>query len=189
MARRTAHPLHVPAVLTPDELMAGAQPSGPVTLFDDDHYYMGPVLAMRMARSGARVTYVTTEGRAGAWSHYTGEQDATQRQMLALGIDIVVDTCVAGFDGASVSLECIYTAAVRVHPAETLVLVTSREPEDALYRELVGEAEEASARIQRIGDCLQPALIAHAVYSGHKAGRELDALPDRPAPLRDRVVI
>ena len=181
--------LHAPAVLTPDDLMAGARPGGLVTLFDDDHYYMGPVLAIQLARAGAHVTYVTTEGRAGAWSHYTGEQDATQRQMLALGIQIVVDTCVAGFDGARVSLECIYTAAVRAHPAETLVLVTSREPEDTLYRALVADTEEPAPRIQRIGDCLQPALIAHAVYSGHKAGREIDAPAGLPATRRDRVTL
>ena len=181
--------LHAPAVLTPDDLMAGARPGGAVTLFDDDHYYMGPVLAVLLARSGARVTYVTTEGRAGAWSHYTGEQDATQRLMLELGIDIVVNTSVAAFDGSSVSLECIYTGAAREHGATALVLVTSREPDDALYRALVPEGGAERCRIQRIGDCLQPALIAHAVYSGHKAARELDEGADLALPQRDRVVI
>lgn len=181
--------LHAPAVLTPDDLMAGARPGGAVTLFDDDHYYMGPVLAVLLARSGARVTYVTTEGRAGAWSHYTGEQDATQRLMLELGIDIVVNTSAAAFDGSSVSLECIYTGAAREHGATALVLVTSREPDDALYRELVPEGGAERCRIQRIGDCLQPALIAHAVYSGHKAARELDEGADLALPQRDRVVI
>ncbi len=182
--------LHDPAVLTPDDLMAGARPRGEVTVFDDDHYYMGPVLALLLARSGARVTYVTTEGRAGAWSHYTGEQDATQRHMLAAGIEIVVDTCVAAFDGASVTRECIYTGRARQHAANALVLVTSREPDDALYRELVPDADGGpTGEIRRIGDCAQPALIAHAVYSGHKAARELDAGSDVATPQRDRVVI
>jgi len=30
---------------TPDDIMAGALPEGPVVIFDDDHYYMGGVLA------------------------------------------------------------------------------------------------------------------------------------------------
>lgn len=181
--------LHAPAVLTPDDVMAGARPGGAVMVFDDDHYYMGPVLAVLLARSGARVTYVTTEGRAGAWSHYTGEQDATQRQMLELGIEIVVNTCVAALEGTTVSLQCIYTGTAREHTANALVLVTSREPDDALYRELVPDIGERTGNIHRIGDCLQPALIAHAVYSGHKAARELDEGPDVPQPQRDRVVI
>ncbi len=181
--------LHAPAVLTPDDLMAGARPTGAVTVFDDDHYYMGPVLAALLARCGARVTYVTTEGRAGAWSHYTGEQEATQRQLLELGVEIIVDTCLAAFEETCISLECIYTATVRKHTANALVLVTSREPDDTLYRELVPDGEEHAGNVQRIGDCLQPALIAHAVYSGHRAARELDESPDHPPPKRDRVVI
>jgi hypothetical protein len=44
-------------------------------------------------------------------------------------------------------------------------------------------------RMQRIGDCCQPALIAHAVFSGHQAARELDALPEGLAAKRDRSVI
>ena len=186
--------LHTPAVLTPDDIMDGVRPGGAVTIFDDDHYYMGPVLATLLARTGARVTYVTTEGRAGAWSHYTGEQDSIQRQMLTLGIEIITDRSVCAFDGESASLECIYTSEVRAHATDTLVLVTSREPQDALYRELVAEEsleqrQGAPATIQRIGDCLQPALIAHAVYSGHKAARELDGDSPCAEPKRDRVVV
>jgi dimethylamine/trimethylamine dehydrogenase len=109
--------------------------------------------------------------------------------MLELGIEVVVNTCVAAFDGASVALECIYSAATRAQPANALVLVTSREPDDALYRELVSDIDERNCTIHRIGDCLQPALIAHAVYSGHKVARELDANPDVHAPQRDRTVI
>ena len=70
------------------------------------------------------------------------------------------------------------------------MLVTSREPCDELYRELAGEEDaEPALKIQRIGDCLQPALIAHAVFSGHKAARELDEATE-PAPAgRDRSVV
>ncbi len=181
--------LEAAAVLTPDDVMAGARPRGAVTVFDDDHYYMGPVLAVLLARAGARVSYVTTEGRAGAWSHYTGEQDAAQRQMLELGIEITVNTCVTAFEGSSVSLECIYGGTLRQQGADALVLVTSRQPDDTLYRELVPDTDEESRNIQRIGDCLQPGLIAHAVYCGHKAARELGGAADSPTPRRDRVVI
>ncbi len=74
-------------------------------------------------------------------------------------------------------------------PATALVLVTSREPDDALYYELVGsEGGESDARILRIGDCLQPSIIAAAVYSGHKAARELGSIAP-PETLRDRVPI
>jgi len=176
-------------VLTPDDLMRGVRPSGDVVLFDDDHYYMGPVLALLLSRSGARVSYVTTEGKAGDWSHYTGEQQATQRQLIEAGVSIVTSTAVDGFDGERVSTSCVYTGRAGALPAGSLVLVTARDPEDALYRELVGsEAERADGRIECIGDCLQPSIIANAVYSGHRAARALGAVQALRA-ARDRVVI
>lgn len=178
------------SVLTPDDLMGGARPQGDVMVFDDDHYYMGPVLAGMLARGGATVTYVTTEGKAGNWSQYTGEQERTQQQMLELGIEIVVNTAVEGFDGERASLACVYSGRAHRRAASALVLVTSREPCDALYRDLVGaEGESPALEIQRIGDCRQPALIAHAVYAGHRAARELGESAERLNAARDRCVI
>jgi len=177
-------------VLTPDDIMRGARPEGEVTIFDDDHYYMAPVIAVQLARAGAKVSYVTTTGSVSEWSHYTGEQERTQQQLLELGVQIRVSAAVVGFDGESVGLACVYTGREWRQRASTLVLVTSREPCDELYRELVGEEGAVPAlKIQRIGDCLQPALIAHAVFSGHKAARELDEAGE-PAPAgRDRSVV
>jgi dimethylamine/trimethylamine dehydrogenase len=176
------------AVYTPDDLMRGTLPTGAVTVYDDDHYYMGPVLALLLAREGRSVTYVTAEGRVAAWSHYTGEQEATHAQLLANGVRVRVNTVVAAYDGARLDLSCAYSAAASHIACEALVLVTSREPDEALYRELVGEDPgDGELRIQAIGDCAQPALIAHAVYAGHKAARELDCQTS-PAP-RDRLVV
>lgn len=175
------------AVLTPDDIMGGATPRGRVLLFDDDHYYLGPVIAQRLADSGAEVTYVTPAGTAGEWGHYTGEQDATQRQLLEKGVTIVTLHAVEGFDGREVELSCVYSGRRQRHSISTLVLVTSREPRDELYRELAGEEGPATGLDLRcIGDCRQPALIAHAVYSGHQAARELGE--HGIAPERDRVV-
>src|SRR5271165_6930200 len=131
--------LGVSKVLTPDDLMRGARPTGGVTLFDDDHYYMGPVLAVLLARAGARVTYVTSEGKAGQWSEYTGEQERTQRLLLELGVTILVNRTVGAFDGEAATLLCNYSGDIERHAAASLILVTSREPCEELYRELVGE--------------------------------------------------
>jgi dimethylamine/trimethylamine dehydrogenase len=187
-------------VYTPDDLMDGRLPDGDVLVFDDDHYYMGPVLAQQLAAAGARVRYVTTEGRAGAWSLYTQEQERAQRALLELGVEIEVNSYLDGFDGATATLACIFSGRARRCAATAVVLVTSREPDEVLYRELVGEGVDESPdegrdarghgsgpRIRRIGDCQAPALIVHAVYSGHRAARELG----RPAllPRRERVLV
>jgi dimethylamine/trimethylamine dehydrogenase len=176
------------AVFTPDDLMRGARPKGPVVVYDDDHYYMGAVLARTLALEGISVTYVTPEGSVAAWSHYTGEQEATQAQLMNAGVGVITQSVVSGYDGETLELACVYTGAIRRLATASLVLVTSREPDDALYRELVGEDPgDAPSKIQAIGDCVQPALIAHAVYAGHRAARELDGSAVQPG--RDRLVV
>lgn len=61
----------------------------------------------------------------------------------------------------------------------SLLLVTSREPEQGLYQAL-NEATEQRVEagiesIALVGDCLAPGTIAVAVYSGHRLAREFDA--------------
>jgi dimethylamine/trimethylamine dehydrogenase len=59
-----------------------------------------------------------------------------------------------------------------------------------LYRELADpDGESPDVGIQRIGDCRQPALIAHAVYAGHRAARELGEPVERLTARRDRSLI
>ena len=189
-------PLDADRVYTPDDVLAGRMPAGDVVIFDDDHYYLGPVLATKLASEGVRVRYVTTEGRAGAWSQYTQEQDRTQRALIEQGVEIEVNLTLVAFQGSTATLACIFTGRTRDVPASAVVLVTSRISNDSLYRDLVGDradvpdgagTQSGPASIRRIGDCLQPALIASAIYSGHRAARELGA--DAPSQRRDRVCI
>jgi dimethylamine/trimethylamine dehydrogenase len=58
-------------VFTPDDLMAGRLPKGDVVLYDDDHYYMGGVLAELLVRNGNKVTFVTPSIRVSDWSYNT----------------------------------------------------------------------------------------------------------------------
>ena len=60
-----------------------------------------------------------------------------------------------------------------------MVMVTSREPVDALYHTLADRVA-----IERIGDCLAPGTIATSVYSGHRYAREMDAEVPVEVPFR-----
>jgi len=175
-------------VVTPDALMDAHALQGEITIFDDDHYYMGPVLAQMLAESGCRVTYVTPEGRPGTWMDHTVEQSQTHRALLSLGVSIVGYHCVTGFDGEAVTVACNVSGAERRIAADWLVPVTSREPDDALYRALDARRDELHAAgtqtLRRLGDCEAPGLIAHAVHAGHRAGREL-GMDTVAAPRRE----
>jgi dimethylamine/trimethylamine dehydrogenase len=73
-------------------------------------------------------------------------------------------------------------------PAKALVLVTSRLPNEQLYLDLSSAPDklrEAGIKsVARIGDCLAPGFIAHAVYHGHRYARELDAPPMGEVPFK-----
>ena len=166
-----------PNVLTPDDIMAGARPEGPVLVYDDDHYYMGGVVAELLADNGNAVTLATPESKASAWTDYTLEQHRIQARLMEHGVDIVSGHRLSAIDEDGATLACVYTGRRRELSVYTVVMVTSRLPEDALFRELAGDPERLAAAgvtsLRRIGDCHGPATIAAAVYEGHRFAREL----------------
>jgi len=156
-----------------------------VVVYDDDHYYTGGVIAEKLRGDGLEVTLVTPvtpANEVAIWTVYTWEQDRILKRILTLGIHIKTRTSLSEIQSGGVIAECIYTGRKEEIPASTIVLVTSREPRDDLYRSLRDEID-----IERIGDCLAPGTVATAVYSGHRYARELDAdVPVGVPFLRER---
>ncbi len=166
-------------VLTPDDIMNGAPVEGPVAIFDDDHYYMGGVLAELLRGQGHEVTLITPAAEVSAWTHNTLEQKRIQTRLLQAGVRIVASHDMAAIHGDHVALKCVYTGTATQCPAAAVVMVTMRLPDDALFREL-----PPSLPVVRIGDALAPATIAHAVYAGHRFARELDEAVTDGVPFR-----
>jgi dimethylamine/trimethylamine dehydrogenase len=158
-----------PRTLSPEQVMAGAPPRGPLVVFDDDHYYVAAALAEHAARLGEAVTYVTSAGRVADWSDYTAEQARTHARLLELGVTVIVNTLVAGLRPGTAILRCVYSGAEREIAAESFLPVTSREGDDGLYHALKGRG---LSTLSLIGDARAPGLIVHAVHAGHKHARE-----------------
>ena len=171
-------------VFTPEDIFMGAEIPGPVIVFDDDSFYLGGVIAEELRRRGLEVTLVTTTAQVSAWSADTLEQHRIQTQVLELGIETVTDHNLARIGGAEAELACNYSDRRRSVPAASVVMVTSRRPNNELYLALTQHqdklAEVGIASVQAIGDCDAPSTIAAAVYDGHRAARELDAPPGDP---------
>jgi len=165
-------------VYTPDDLMDGKVPGGNVVLFDDDHYYMGGVLAELMARQGAKVTLVTPSAYVSDWTRNTLEQGAIHRRLAELGVEIVLNRVVTRVMAGDVATACAYTGAERDFEADAVVLVTSRQQNDGLWTELKERraewADNSIRSIKVIGDAEAPGPIAWATYAGHRFARELD---------------
>ena len=180
-------------VLTPDDIMAGRAATGHVLIYDDDQYFMGGVLAEKLRRDGHAVTLVTPGLDVSSWTVLTDEQFKVQAKLMKLGVKLVLAHRLQAWRGDTAEVACIYTGAVQQIAADTLVTVTARMPNDALYREL--QADEAGRQaadivtLRAIGDCEVPGAIFHATYAGHKAAREFGEVidPDRFPFKRERV--
>jgi dimethylamine/trimethylamine dehydrogenase len=169
-------------VLTPDDVMDGRYPAGPTVVFDDDHYYIGGVVAEKLRREGLEVILVTPAERVSAWTVNTLEQHAIQRHLLELGVRIMTNTHLAAFSGDEATLECVYTGRRSGLAAASIVSVTSRESNDELAAALAASPQALGAAgiasVVSIGDCLAPSTIAAAVYAGHRYAREFDQPDD-----------
>ena len=170
-------------VLTPDDVLAGAEIRGRVLIYDDDHYFMGSTLAERFREQGHEVCLLTPESKVSIWTENTLEQEKIQARLLDLGVEIMVSHELQEVSAGKASIGNVYSSSQR-HGIEfdTLVLVTSREPEDGLYQALQAYADQFQT-LRAIGDCNAPGTVAAAVYDGHSAARYLQSAEDIYAPL------
>ena len=178
-------------VIAPDRVIDGEAVEGPVLVYDDDHFYMGAVLAEKLRRDGNEVCLVTPAADVSNWTHNTMEQARTQTLLLELGVEIVAQHSLSAIASGEVELACVFTGRTKRRPCAAVIPVTARMAEDALYRALMADAPALQAAgiksVTRVGDCLAPGTIAAAVHSGHHYARTLDAPEDEDRPF-DREV-
>jgi dimethylamine/trimethylamine dehydrogenase len=162
-------------VLTPDDLMDGARPKGKrVVIYDDDHYYLGGVLAELLRKEGYEVTLITPAALVSIYTRASLEQAAIQKRLLQLGVTIRINEVLSSAESGGITTSCIFTGQRRAVDCDVLVLVTARLSEDSLFREL----KARSANVTAIGDCWAPATVAHAVHAGRRYAEEFD-MPTR----------
>ena len=176
-------------ILTPDDLMDGARPGGRVLIYDDDHYYMGGLIAELLVAEGAMVTLVTPASEVSNWARNTLEQHKIQARLLTLAVAIETNRALARIEAGKVETACIFTGHRRKQAADAVVLVTARLPREALYRDLLARRTDwAGAGLssdRAIGDAWAPSTIAAAVHAGRRYAEEFeeprspDAMPFR----------
>ena len=165
-------------IYTPDDLMDGTVPSGNVVIYDDDHYYMGGVLAELLAKAGVKVTLITPSAYVSDWTNNTLEQIAIHPRLVELGVEIVLNRGIAEIKADHVVSNCTYTDRLQNFEADAVVLVTSRLGRDEVFNDLMARQDDwADAGIKSVklfGDAEAPGPIAWATYAGHRYARELD---------------
>ncbi len=175
----TPMPIHPDmTVLTPDDLMAGRMPSGAVTIYDDDHYYMGGVLAELLVQNGCTVTLITPCAYVSDWTNNTLEQAEIHKRLALMGVDIQLNRGVTAIGKDHITTNCTYTDLTRDQHTDAVVIVASRLENNAVYTDLKNRqdqwADAGIKSVKLIGDANAPGPIAWATYAGHRFARELD---------------
>ena len=165
-------------IYTPDDLMDGHVPEGNIVIYDDDHYYMGGVLAELLAVNGANVTLITPSAYVSDWTNNTLEQGTIHARLARMGVKIVLNRGVTEIAVDHVVSDCVYTGEAETYAADAVVVVASRDSNNAIYTDLSArEADWTDAGIKSVkifGDAEAPGPIAWATYAGHRYARELD---------------
>jgi dimethylamine/trimethylamine dehydrogenase len=176
-------------VFTPDDLMADNELEGPIVVFDDDHYYMGGIVAEKLRAAGHEVTIVTPLMELSRWTEYTLEMEKIMSQVLSMGIELITDHNIVSIGDNSIEIANVYHGEKRQNLGyQSLVLATSRLPNDRLYKELAADPEKLKeagiTNLARIGDCVAASTIQFAVFEGHRFAQELDAEPVGDVPYK-----
>lgn len=177
-----------------DILSSGRMVEGSVVVFDDDHYYLGGVIAQHLKDCGCRVTMVTPAAEVSAWTRNTAELANVQKRIMEQGILVKTNRNIVQINDKDVLTACVHTGRTELMEADFTVMVTSRDPEDSLYYELISDGEKLAGAgietIRRIGDCYCPGIIATAAHDGYRAGLEFESEMDDDVPFkRERVAL
>ena len=111
------------------------------------------------------------------WMIDTLEYAANQERLCDAGVGLLVNTTLLAVETGQALLQDSLRRRRITVPADGIVMVTARLPEDGLYREVLQSLDAAPdtgiRTLRRVGDCQAPGIIATAVYEGHRYAREL----------------
>jgi hypothetical protein len=158
-------------VLTVWDVLLETRPVGRrvVVLDDDGTRYAAGVTEVLLDR-GADVELVSRWPMLFPTTLTTLDMAHIYGRLLGKGLEYRLNWWAAGIDRDRVALFNLYTGAQEtINDVHTVVLATGPTANDELYLALKGRF----ANVRRIGDCVAPRKLDHAIYEGELAGREL----------------
>jgi len=158
-------------VLTVWDVLLESRPSGDrvVVLDDDGSRYAAGVTEVLLDR-GAAVEVVSRWNALFPFTLYNLDMAILYNRLFSKGLVYRLNSWAAGIEGDRVSIFNLYTGAGEtIEGVDTVVLATGPKANDGLYFSLKGTVEN----LHRIGDCVAPRKLDHAIYEGYLAGLEL----------------
>jgi mycofactocin system FadH/OYE family oxidoreductase 2 len=140
-----------------------------VVLDDDGTRYAAGVTEVLLDR-GCQVELVSRWPALFPSTLTTLDMPHLYARLLGKGLAYRLNSWALSIEDGSVTVFNLYTGASEtLADVDTVVLATGPKADESLYLALKGEVE----RLHRIGDCLAPRKLDHAIYEGYLAGREL----------------
>ena len=150
---------------------------GPLVVYDDEQGYLAGVIADHLSANNIEVVFVTPASVVSPWTDSTLEQKRIQAALINSGVKIICNNSISKIEDKVALLECTFTGATSRLPCESIIMVTERISDTALYDSLLQSNSEGKTQynIKIIGDAEAPGLIADAVYLGHLAAQNFEA--------------
>jgi 2,4-dienoyl-CoA reductase-like NADH-dependent reductase (Old Yellow Enzyme family) len=117
----------------------------------------------------------------------TSEAGFVPARLVQKGMRYQLSSWATGISGNTVTVLDLLAQVDEPREVDTLVLALAPLANDSLYGQLQGRSYD----VVRIGDCVAPRRLDHAIYEGVLAGREILAWPERviePGSLERAVV-
>jgi len=169
-------------VLTGWDILLGSGAVGErVVVLDDDGSRYAAGVAEVLLDAAKQVELVSRWPALFPGTMTTLDMPHVYGRLLGKGLSYRLNSWARSIDGNDVSIFNLYTGAGESLTADTVVLVTGQKANDELYFALKGTIHD----LHRIGDCLAPRKLDHAIYEGELAGRELweNGPGDRISPV------
>lgn len=137
-----------------------------VVVIDESSSHGVYSVAELLASQGHPVEIVTEELYAGRELTSTHDVVSWMQRTMAIGVVTMPHTTIVRIEPGQVIVADRFAAGERAIPADCVVLGTYDRPSQALYYALKGHIP----RLIRIGDCVAPRRIGHAIAEGRHAG-------------------
>ncbi len=164
-------------VLTAWDVLLETRPIGKrVVVLDDDGSRAAAGVTEVLLDRGSEVELVSRWPTLFPGTLTTLDMAHLYGRLLGKGLVYRLNCWASGIEGDRVSIFNLYTGAPEtIDGVDTVVLATGTKANEELYLALKGE----HANVHRIGDCLAPRKLDHAIYEGELAGRELFSPEER----------
>ena len=157
-------------VITGWDVLDGSKPIGKrVVVIDDDGSRQASGIVEVLLEKGHDVELVTRFNSLFPSTFYNLDQAYIYGRVFGKGLRYQLNSWVSEIEGGVVRTFNLYSGQEGSLEADTVVLAYGPKANDGLYLELKGQVPE----LHRIGDCVAPRKIDHAIYEGYLAGREL----------------